>query len=191
MDKWIYEKENVLTAELCENIITRFENDKLRQHPGGTAGGVVKNIKDTIDLKISVYNEWRDIDILINEVLYIHFELYIEQLKAIKDNKSLMFTFPKKVGDMGYQIQKYKKNEGKYTWHTDNLISNNYRQRLITFLFYLNDIDKGGETDFHYKKIIPRAGKLIFFPATWTFPHCGNIPESSDKYIITGWIHEN
>ena len=32
MDKWIYEKENVLTAELCENIITRFENDKLRQN---------------------------------------------------------------------------------------------------------------------------------------------------------------
>ena len=64
---------------------------------------------------------------------------------------------------MGYQIQKYKKNEGKYTWHTDNLISNNYRQRLITFLFYLNDIDKGGETDFHYKKIISEQGNLYFF----------------------------
>ena len=55
---------------------------------------------------------------------------------------------------------------------------------------YLNDIDKGGETDFHYKKRIPRTGKLLLFPATWTFPHRGIMPESSDKYIITGWIHD-
>jgi hypothetical protein len=37
----------------------------------------------------------------------------------------------------------------------------------------------------------PEAGKLLFFPATWTYPHRGMMPISNDKYIITGWIYLN
>ena len=65
--------------------------------------------------------------------------------------------------------------------------------RVLTYLFYLNDIDEGGETEFFGGdiKIIPKAGKLIIFPASWTFPHCGKMPISSNKYIITGWIYNS
>ena len=63
------------------------------------------------------------------------------------------------------------------------------RYRMITYLWYLNDVDKGGETEFWGTyKVKPEAGKLILFPATWSYPHCGNIPISNAKYIITGWL---
>ena len=192
-DKLIYEKENVLSKEICDDIINRFENDKKNQMFGVTVAGVNKDVKDTMDLMLSYHDEWKDIDTLINKVVYTHFEIYREQLTFINledGNETPIFNFPRQVGDKGYQIQKYKQNEGKYVWHTDNQVNDKGKERLITFLFYLNDIDKGGETDFHYKKIIPRTGKLLLFPATWTFPHRGIMPESSDKYIITGWIHD-
>jgi hypothetical protein len=61
----------------------------------------------------------------------------------------------------------------------------------LTYIWYLNDVNEGGETiiwDNH--KIKPTTGKLLLFPATWTYPHSGLMPISNDKYIITGWIYQ-
>jgi hypothetical protein len=91
-------------------------------------------------------------------------------------------------------VQKYLKNEGFYIYHNDFLCNYNLqRYRLFTFIFYLNDIIEGGETEFFQGKyrIKPEAGKMIIFPSTWTYPHCGKTPLSNDKYIITGWIYCN
>ena len=88
-------------------------------------------------------------------------------------------------------IQRYTKNIGKFVYHDDSLIEvENNQTRIITFLWYLNDIDEGGETVFSDKFAIkPTRGKLVLFPANWSYPHCGKVPLSDDKYIITGWVY--
>jgi len=88
---------------------------------------------------------------------------------------------------MHSQIQKYKKKKGKYIWHQDSLSSTEYN-RLFAFIWYLNDVTDGGETYFLDGKVKPTAGKLLLFPATWTYMHKGAVPISNDKYIITGWV---
>jgi Rps23 Pro-64 3,4-dihydroxylase Tpa1-like proline 4-hydroxylase len=65
-------------------------------------------------------------------------------------------------------IQKYDKNKGKYVYHDDgaiDILSKNYR--VITYLWYLNDVEQGGETEFFGGdlKIKPETGKLLFFPS--------------------------
>lgn len=205
MDRWIYEKKNVLTAELCENIITRFENDKLRQEPGligsNQSSRVNKDIKNTTDLRISDSKEWSDIDSIVYKLLNMHFKKYkdeveydIENDDDIENNDDRRIIpklsfIPNYVKDTGYHVQKYNKNEGKYVWHSDMIFSDKAETRVITFIIYLNDICEGGETDFYFKKIKPEKGKIILFPAVWIFPHRGLMPISNDKYIITGWIH--
>ena len=92
-------------------------------------------------------------------------------------------------------IQLYKKNVGKYEYHHDfaiNIIDKSYKYRKLTYIFYLNDVDEGGETEFfgHFK-IRPQVGKLVIFPACWTFPHCGKMPLSNDKFILTGWLYKD
>ena len=68
----------------------------------------------------------------------------------------------------------------------------NKSYRAITYLWYLNDVEEGGETVFFGDyKIKPRTGTLIFFPASWCYPHTGKMPISSNKYIITGWLYVN
>ena len=63
---------------------------------------------------------------------------------------------------------------------------------MFTYLWYLNTVIEGGETVFWDSyKIKPEAGKIVLFPACWTFPHTGKMPISNDKYIITGWIYVN
>ena len=93
--------------------------------------------------------------------------------------------------DCGFLIKKYDKNKGKFIYHNDFIIEKkNNMYRIITFIWYLNDVEEGGETEFCGDFTIrPEVGKLIFFPASWCYPHRGKMPISSDKYIITGWLH--
>ena len=95
-----------------------------------------------------------------------------------------------KLEVQGFLIQKYEKGIGKYTYHNDFHITDN-KPRIITFLFYLNDVNIGGETEFmSVNKIQPEQGSILLFPATWTYHHRGNVPISNSKYILTGWMHE-
>ncbi len=57
-------------------------------------------------------------------------------------------------------------------------------------MFYLNDIEEGGETEFYYqeKKISPKTGRCVIAPSGFTHTHRGNIPKSNDKYILTSWL---
>ena len=48
-----------------------------------------------------------------------------------------------------------------------------------------------GDTEFaDGTRIQPVAGRLIFFPATWTFLHRG-YPPKVKKYLCNGWIHSS
>jgi Rps23 Pro-64 3,4-dihydroxylase Tpa1-like proline 4-hydroxylase len=91
--------------------------------------------------------------------------------------------------DSGFQIQRYTKDVGLYNFHNDFHIDGR-GFRSLTYLFYLNDVEEGGETEFYNGlKIKAERGKLIFFPSSWNYVHKGNMPLSSNKYIITGWVY--
>ena len=93
--------------------------------------------------------------------------------------------FPPNIADSGYQVQKYDKGSGFYDWHVDETSS---QKRYIVYMWYLNDVKEGGETEFKDFSIKPECGKLVLFPSTWEWPHRALMPISDDKYIITGWI---
>lgn len=89
----------------------------------------------------------------------------------------------------GYKLQRTRPSEGYHVWHCENN-SSLYKGRCLSWILYLNDIEEGGETEFLYlsKRVKPKAGRLIIFPAGFTHTHRGNPPLSGTKYIATGWI---
>ena len=64
-------------------------------------------------------------------------------------------------------------------------------RRYLAFLFYLNDVQKGGQTEFrfHGRMIRPEAGSVLVFPPTWEYPHIGLPPISGPKYIMSTYLH--
>jgi len=90
--------------------------------------------------------------------------------------------------------QKYEVNKGGYPyWHSEiypQKGSTDALHRNLLFMFYLNDVDEGGETEFYYQnaKIKPKAGRMVIAPAGFTHTHKGNVPVSNDKYILTSWV---
>ena len=60
---------------------------------------------------------------------------------------------------------------------------------FITYLWYLNDVETGGNTIFRDFMIQPKRGSLLVFPPMWMFPHKGEPPISGSKYIMSTYLH--
>jgi hypothetical protein len=187
----IYILEDNLEVKFCKEIVDRFEND-IRKTKGRIGDNKINlNIKNTMDLQITRIAEWNDVDQKLYYVLLENLKKYEERLH--KYNLAL----PSTLITQGFQIQKYKKGVGEYNWHTDDMTADmemphggvSQMTRYITYIWYLNDVEEGGETKFLDGQVKPKAGQFLFFPATWDQIHRGEVPKSDNKYIITGWMY--
>ena len=189
-DPYLYIIEQALTKEQCDEIIDRFETMHEIHYTGHTGGGYTPTIKKTTEIQISRHQEWSDIDGILHKNLTLSLEKYAKHIKENCNNDFILQHLSYgNTNDSGYQIQKYLREYEGYSWHHDSNIEKQFnRTRILTFLWYLNDVQIGGETYFYHGKIKPKCGNLCLFPATWNYNHKAEIPISNDKYIITGWI---
>ena len=86
------------------------------------------------------------------------------------------------------KLQRTEKGGGYHLWHYEQ-DGKMCADRQMTFILYLNDVEDGGETEFLYqnRRVKPKAGTLVIWPASYTHTHRGNPPLSNEKYIMTGW----
>lgn len=187
----IWTKEHVLEEDFCRKLIQKFEGNPNEQNDGSTIIGVQKEIKKTKDLKI-VGSDWPLEDLTLYKKLTESVDEYKNYLSSI--GIDFAFQSGRELHDTGYQIQKYETFEnddenGFYDWHHDFVVSSD-GVRILTFIWYLNDVAVGGETEFiDGTKIVPKTGRILIFPASWDMRHRGCKPLSNEKYIVTGWIY--
>lgn len=204
-NNYFYINPNSISRELCKKIIDMFDSDN-NKYEGVTYGGLNKNIKDTQDLVIpnipnkTGFDKWSKIQKFLEKELAKNTKEYVKILDDFviknheKENTNHEYkTFGNVLLNESFMIQKYTKQKGRYIYHNDfssDWIEKKYR--VITYLWYLNTVEEGGETEFWGTHTIkPETGKLLLFPASWSFPHRGKMPISCDKYIITGWLYLN
>jgi hypothetical protein len=62
--------------------------------------------------------------------------------------------------------------------------------RYLVLLWYLNDVEAGGETRFPQLELSvdPRAGRLLMFPPYWMYQHEGMPPLAGEKYILSAYL---
>lgn len=178
---FLREYSDVISPEACKLIIESFESDD-RKVFGGVA---TKETIDTLDKKQKVVQElYTDSEGFegIDNTLFSIFGKYLNQY--ISDIGIESFDGDK-LFDEGYKIKKYSKG-GFHNWHHDNKGSL-VKTRMLAAIIYLNDVDRGGETEFKYQniKIKPEQGKMIIFPTNWMYYHRGCEPLSNNKYAVT------
>lgn len=91
-------------------------------------------------------------------------------------------------GVFSYRLQKTEVGGGYHVWHHERGNLEN-QHRFLAIILYLNDVEEGGETEFHYypRRVQAKAGRILICPSDFTHTHRGNPPLSGDKYIITTW----
>ncbi len=197
MTDFIYTNESSISSELCDDIIKMFEEQMEGKYRGiiGNNKTHDKQIKNTIDFVITKEPKWKKIWEFLEKELTNNVTEFLNNITLKEYNtEHRKFFFFRKLHSDTFVIQKYHKNEGKFSYHDDFTVNfNNKSARVLTFIWYLNDVVEGGETEFWGGKYIitPKKGKLVFFPANWNYPHCGKPPLSSDKYILTGWLYSD
>ena len=188
--EFIYEIENALPKEICEEIINRFKKDNRTEEGKVGNGEIISEIRKSTSLNISILKDWKDVDKIMKEVYSNAISQYCDYISR--------YTVPylgeslfNNLKDEGYYMQEQKSGE-YYNWHFDHLIKVDKDPRIFTCLLYLNTLeeDQGGCTEFWCgKKVRPKQGKILMFPSTWTFIHRGaEVKNGGVKYNIITWM---
>ena len=201
-DPFIWVKDYVLTKEFCQHTIEKFKTSDARAE-GNTLGGVKLEAKRSTDLMLTREPDWQDEDKILAEAVGRYSNEYVSTLtnhynliNQFTNDKTLMDCFNPYTGtygdlwhDSGYQMQETTPEQG-YVWHNDFIITEDYGVRKLTFIFYMNDVEEGWTEFVNGQRVQPKAGRMLIFPASWTYVHRG-CPPKSTKYIITGWLYES
>lgn len=173
--------DGALPARLCISLIAEFARLE-QQHERNGAGvraGLEASGWDELDL--GKHLDAQTLDLFIRQTREFH-KRYNEDL-----GMSLPISPVKRTAQL--ILKRYRSGTSEqFQLHFDSLgpVSNRY----LVFLWYLNDVDMGGETDFPDIgiRVAARAGRLLMFPPYWMFQHAGLPPLSGDKYILSTYL---
>ncbi len=174
--------DGMVEDKLCQDIIDSFELSEYEffdreQRPSFNELNITqlytKKQKPWDKLQDKIMNRFIDAT-----------ELYMEDLGVGED-------FPEEYAFEEFRIKMYRNNGyDEFKDHVDVGNYNSARRFLVCFL-YLNDVGAGGYTNFPRLNhaITPKRGRILLFPATWQYRHCGQQPLTNPKYIVGSYLH--
>lgn len=185
--------DDALSTQLCSDIIEFFENRPHLQSPGRTYGGMMPDVKLSMDAYVDA-SDGRLASDEERELVKRYEDAVLESYRAVLVDYSealehLNESWITRV-DSGYQYQRYTQNEGFYKSHVDGAPYTNCPERVLASVMYLNTVQEGGGTHFDLFDYTCDAvvGRIVTFPCTFLHLHGGLVPESSDKSIISTFV---
>lgn len=180
LNDFIHVYDDVLDSSICNSLIEIFEfySDKqkrveLDKRPNFTQFNLTEN--SNLSDKVNQIHKF-----LISKV----FE-YKKKYYEFVDIR----CFPSEHAFEQFRIKRYL-NDGNDMFDTHiDVTDHESSRRFLSFMWYLNDVNEGGETVFDDLVIKPKTGRMIVFPPLWMFPHVGKPPISNSKYILSTYLH--
>lgn len=173
--------DNALEDGFCANLIAGFEQMSESQNRNG------RGVRPGLD-----NSAWTEMNIgALADKAFLGFFLAQIETYLARYNSELSLTIPVPIRPRTDRLtlKRYRPGGDElFEPHFDSI--DIVSSRYLVFLWYLNDVDDGGETEFCDLgiKVVPRAGRLLMFPPYWMFQHAGRAPISGDKYILSTYL---
>jgi hypothetical protein len=214
---FIYIVDEAMPDVLCDQLVATI-NAHPGARPGIVGTGLDKAKKHSLDLTLDRFDELRElrqsvVNVVIENITdyFVRYPFVGSVHPVIRDKATGKTTeitlydiaeYPRDFIQMCVKrmfrfgeinVQKYRQGIGGYLhWHAEIWREENFEalHRIVTWLYYLNDVDEGGETEFFFqnRKAKPKKGTCVIAPSGFTHTHRGCIPLSGDKYIATSWL---
>ena len=179
--------DNYITKEECDKAIKLYEDQNKFNNTVNRISAERSPILRKQDQQFFVTSNnidlwWQELKSMILN-FEISFKHYVENTGA-QDAYGVPFHFT------NLKIQKTLPTEGYHVWHIEHGEGYHNEARAFVFSIYLNDVEEGGETEFlnFSKRVKPKTGRIVIWPAGFPYVHRGNPPLSGEKYIITSWM---
>lgn len=173
--------DGALTSDFCQRMIDSF-NGLTRFH-ARSGKGVMGQLEE------SAWTELNVTKVTDPSVEAFFRDQVMRYLAMYNEHVTLTLPVPPRNRLENLRIKRYSVDAGDcFQPHFDAMdyCSNRY----MVFLWYLNDVSEGGETEFCDLglRIGARQGRLLMFPPYWMFQHAGLPPLSNDKYMISTYL---
>jgi len=186
---------NAVSKKVCRGLIEECKRYfEFLFESGVTMGGFDPFIKLSSDFSFST-------ETVINKEIYTaNFSYYEKEISVAMYSAIAQYiqSYPQlwrwpKITDTGFRLQRYFQNSGYYRTHVDATPWDDLGgrgPRVLGVIIYLNTVDVGGTTYFRAHDVhIPAVeGSIALFPTNWTHPHEGQVPISSDKWMISSFM---
>ena len=172
--------EDHMPKNICNDIVNFFESTSDKER------------------RVKINNKPRLTQFNFTQKSYLNEELHkvickylLSAVDHYRFNIKSFYTFaPRNLYFEHFRIKRYiSEDEDQFDTHVD--VTNVLDEcRYLSFMWYLNDVIDGGETEFTELdfKIQPKAGALIMFPPIWMFPHKGHLLNSGKKYLLSTYL---
>jgi prolyl 4-hydroxylase len=173
--------DNALNPAMCAQMVDSFE--KLARFHTRNGRGATGQLNESAwtELNVSKVAD-AETQLFFRNQVFHYLDLYNKLL-------SLTLPIPPRERLENLRIKRYLvEGAEQFQPHFDSL---DYTcNRYLVFIWYLNDVSEGGETDFPDLglRVGARAGRLLVFPPYWMFQHAGLPPKSNEKYIISTYL---
>ena len=172
----------------CDKIIDMFKvaHEEGLTEPGKVGGGDKSDIrperKDSME--VSFEDVWQGV---IGDDVW-GLQDYMNWITVCYNDYWDHFDLPPPIGIRTLpQVQYYKPGGGFFFPHID--AEAEVMSRVLVYITYLNDVPDGGTIMVNNDMTISaRKGKTVIFPAGITHKHVGEISQTQEKYICTGWV---
>ena len=178
--------ENAMPDDLCASLIQRFD----------ASPDVVEELEKPVNDDTLVVRKHLELDLtkLSDFATLQPVLMKITELAVGKYQSELpVRTFPREIGAEIFRVKKYRGGDDSqdyFAYHVD-VNSHSSARRYLALCWYLNDVEKGGETFFPHPnvRIKPKKGRLAMYPSLWPWPHSEEHPQSGDKYVLRTYLH--
>ncbi|MEJ8569730.1 2OG-Fe(II) oxygenase [Elongatibacter sediminis] len=178
LSHYIRTYSGALPDGFCEQVVQQFESDPSNQTRNG--GSVRAGLSESswLEMDLSDFTGFNFRNVILNCLR--HYKSAYEKDCGIRP------ALPD-AGDLAPLVVKRYDPGGadRFQPHFDSI--GEVADRYLVFLWYLNGVDEGGETEFVDLDIRsrPETGKLLIFPPFWMYRHAGRPPVSGPKYILS------
>lgn len=179
--RYIRTYDHDLDPKLCQQMIASFAGLERFQMRNGR--GVRRGLEDSAWTELNVTR-------LSDQPFLGMFRRLIDRaLERYNRDVELAIAIPNSPLISNLTLKRYRAGQQEqFQLHFDSI--NHVANRYLVLLWYLNDVEHGGETRFPQLDVtIPaRAGRLLMFPPYWMYQHEGRPPLSGDKYILSTYL---
>jgi len=170
-----------LDPDTCDGLVSVFESRRKFHQPNG------RGIRAGLEA-----SAWTELNLsrVADPELLLAFRGRVDRaLARYNADVGLTIAIPPTARTSDLVFKRYRPAAGEgFQLHFDAI--NHVANRYLVLLWYLNDIERGGETRFPQLDlaVAARRGRLLMFPPYWMYQHEGVAPESGDKSILSTYL---